>query len=188
MTAQENQATARTRSVPIAAVPAWVIAVAVVIIVLGIAILLARLAPGIGELGAATSCEEHAWPATVVSCAEARRSSNVMTTVAGTRIWLTTLAAVDARFKTRRLTMDHPSDPTTPVWLFIHDGLRSRIQYVDETGVLVWSPSEVRMLYVADATNSQTREGAFVYIFGWSELGDPDVPSSMPSIEEAGTN
>jgi hypothetical protein len=79
------------------------------------------------------------------------------------RIWLTTLKAVDDRFHPRRQVADHPTDESAAVWLFIYE-----------------TPAGDRVLHVAAASNA--KPGAFVYIYPWSELGSPDVPTAMPSI------
>jgi len=134
---------------------------------------------------AVSSCEDYDWPVTTVSCAEAQQSVSLgARSMRGTRIWLTTLSAVDALVAPPRQVADHPADPSTPVWLFIYDGGLPRTIYSDESGQLQTSPPEEHLLHVADATNPATRAGAFVYIYGWSELGSPDVPTTMPTIQE----
>ena len=128
-----------------------------------------------------SSCDELGWPDTAVSCEEARDSVSLgMTSVSRTRIWLTTLAAVDAEFGPGQQVADHPTDPMTPVWLFIYDGDWPGILHSDEGGEIVTSEPDSRVLHVADATNSATRGGAFIYLYGWSELGSPDLPTVMP--------
>jgi hypothetical protein len=134
---------------------------------------------------AVSSCEDYDWPVTTVSCAEAQQSVSLgRRSTRGTRIWLTTLSAVDVLFAPPRQVGDHPADPSTPVWLFIYDGGLPRTIYSDESGQLQTSPPEEHLLHVTDATNPATREGAFVYIYGWSELGSPDVPTTMPPVQE----
>ena len=130
-----------------------------------------------------SSCDARQWPSTPVTCAEAQRSASLgMSQVTATRIWLTTLVAVDEAFGPRQQVADHPTDPNTPVWVFVYDGHRPGILYENESGELVRSPDEQRVLHVADATNPATREGAFVYLFGWSELDSPELRSRMPEV------
>ena len=105
-----------------------------------------------------------------------------MTAVDQTRIWLTTLGDVDARLRPQRQVADHPSDPQTPVWVFIYDGYRPPIQYVDESGNPTRSKPETRVLHVVSAVDQGTREGGFIYIYGWSELGSPELPETMPTV------
>jgi hypothetical protein len=105
-----------------------------------------------------------------------------MSPVTTTRIWLTTVAAVDETFSPRRQVFDHPTDPSTPVWVFVYDGHRPGILYANESAELIRSPDESRVLHVVDATNLESREGAFVYVFGWSELDSPELPSRMPEV------
>lgn len=125
------------------------------------------------------------WPATTVSCAEAQQSvSPGATSIREMRIWLTTLSAVDAQFGPPRQVAAHPADPGTPVWLFIYDGDVPGIIFSDEAGQLQTSPSEQRLLRVTDAASLTTRDGAFVYSYFWSELGSPDVPATMPAVQE----
>lgn len=134
---------------------------------------------------AVSSCEDRDWPVTIVSCAEAQQSVSLgARSRSGTRIWLTTLAAVDAVFAPPRQVGDHPADPSTPVWLFIYGGGFPPFIYSDEAGQLRTPAPEEHLLHVADATSAATRDGAFVYIYGWSELGSPDVPTTMPAVQE----
>lgn len=140
--------------------------------------------PRAKENPAAASCEAKLWPETVVSCADAHPDSLGMTTVSETRIWLTTLAAVDASLHPRRQVADHPADPFASVWVFVFDGRQPGILHADEFGSLVTSKPEHRMLYVTYATNPAARNGAFVYIYGWSELGSPELATTMPAVAE----
>lgn len=134
---------------------------------------------------AVSSCEDHDWPVTTVSCAEAQQSASLgARSRSGTRIWLTTLSAVDAQLAPPRQVGDHPAGPSTPVWLFIYDGGLPRTLYLDESGQLQTSPPEEHLLHVADATNPATGDGAYVYIYGWSELGSPDLPTTMPAVQD----
>lgn len=101
--------------------------------------------------------------------------------VSQTRIWLTTVGAVDEQFRPGRQVADHPSDPHTPVWLLVYEGYQPPILYQDESGALVQSVPETRVLRVVDATNVATREGAFVYLYGWTDLASqPELPQTMP--------
>ncbi len=131
----------------------------------------------------ASACEERAWPDTTLTCTEAQRSVSLGMSVWSTRIWLTTLAAVDAHLDPARQVAYHPTDPETPVWVFIYDGRVRTITYEDESGQLVTSPPETRLLHVADATDPLTRQGRFVYIYHWGELGSPEVPDVLPPID-----
>ena len=119
-----------------------------------------------GEAGPASSCEQGTWATTEVSCVAARNTSVTFTTgVSGpwtARIWLTTLDAVDTRLHPGRQVADHPTGNAV-VWLFI---------YENDTGD--------RVLHVARASNA--KPGAFIYIYGWPELGSPPVPATMPAI------
>lgn len=124
------------------------------------------------EHGPASSCEERAWPATEISCPEARNVS-VRGTVPGrwsVRIWLTTLDAVDARLHPRRQVADHPTSGDVPVWLYI---------YEKDFGL----GAGERVLHVAAA--SHAKRGAYIYIYQWPELGSPAVPETMPAIYSA---
>lgn len=128
-----------------------------------------------------SSCDGRLWPATVVTCADAQKSVSLgMAGVTETRIWLTTLEAVDAAFRPGRQVADHPNDPSTPVWVFVYDGRQPGILHANESGELVYSDQEDRMIHVADATNPATRDGAFVYIYGWGEL-DAALPRALPT-------
>jgi hypothetical protein len=131
---------------------------------------------------AASSCAEREWPVTVITCTEAERSVSLGMAVTARHIWLTTLEAVDARLRPARQVGEHPADPETPVWVVVYDGYRPGILYANEPGELVRSKPEDRVLHVSDATNPRTRDGAFVYIYGWSELGSPDLPASFPLV------
>lgn len=138
-----------------------------------------------GGVPAASSCGDGNWPVMTVSCAEAQQSVSLgATSTRQARIWLTTLSAVDAQFAPPRQVADHPVDPNTPVWVFIYDADHPGIIYSDEAGQLQTSPPEQRLLHVTDATNPATRDGAFVYLYGWSELGSPDVPATMPAVQD----
>jgi hypothetical protein len=122
------------------------------------------------EDSAAASCEERNWPAITVSCRAARNASvTALIAVPGpwtVRIWLTTLAAVDARLHPPRQVADHPTGDAA-VWLFIYENPR--------TGD--------RVLHVAAATNATP--GAYIYIYHWPELGSPAIPETMPAIHTA---
>jgi hypothetical protein len=121
-----------------------------------------------GEARPASSCEQGSWPATEISCVAARNTSvTAPFGVAGpwtTRIWLTTLDEVDARFHPGRQVADHPPSGNVLVWLFIYESVETRD----------------RVLHVAKATNA--RPGAFIYIYHWPDLGSPAVPETMPAI------
>jgi hypothetical protein len=129
---------------------------------------------------AVSACDEASWPDVPVTCAEAAASVSLGMTVTGVRIWLTTIGAIDVTWAPGRQVGNHPMDPLTPVWLFVYDGYRSPITHADESGALVTSAPETRLLRVVDATDPLTRDGAFVYLYGWSELGSPLLPETMP--------
>jgi hypothetical protein len=141
----------------------WVVALALgsLVVIAVVAVLRST-----GEAGPASSCEQGTWATTEVSCVAARNTSvTAPFGVAGpwtTRIWLTTLDAVDARLHPGRQVADHPIGDAV-VWLFI---------YENGTGD--------RVLHVARASNA--KPGAFIYIYGWPELGSPPVPATMPTI------
>jgi hypothetical protein len=109
----------------------------------------------------------------VVSCTDAQRSVSLGGTSSKARIWLTTLGAVDAAFAPRPQVADRPSDPATPVWLFIYEG------------DFPMDRPDTRLLHVADASNPATRDGAFIYLYRWSELGSPTLPATMPAVAAA---
>jgi hypothetical protein len=120
--------------------------------------------PSTGEPPVA-SCDARKWPTMVVTCVEAQRSVSGLGGSGGpAQVWLTTLAAVDAAFAPARQVVDHPSDPTTPAWVFIYGA----------------NPGD-RALHVADATDPRTREGGFIYLYRWSELDWPELPTVMPT-------
>lgn len=144
----------------------WVLAILLGSVVLAAAIAFLR---STGEAGPASSCEQGTWTTTEVSCVAARNTSVTATTgVAGpwtSRIWLTTLDAVDTRLHPGRQVADHPIGNAV-VWLFI---------YENGTGD--------RVLHVARASNA--KPGAYIYIYHWPELGSPPVPETMPSIHSS---
>lgn len=144
----------------------------------------ARTGPVPREVGPAPQCGSGGL-ALVVTCIDAQMSVSLGMAVTDVHIWLTTLAAVDERLAPRRQVADHPADPETAVWLFVYDGYRPPIQHQNEAGQLVQSLPETRVLHVADATNPKTKVGGFVYIYGWSELGSPELPTTMPIIAAA---
>ena len=134
----------------------------------------------------AESCEARNWPTTTVSCTEALGSVSMGMRIDRTRIWLTTLGAVDAQFGPKRQVANHPTDPATPVWVFVNDGYRPPIKYADENGTLKESAPEQRVIRVVSAVDRETKEGAFLYIYGWSELGAPELPGTMPNLLAGG--
>jgi hypothetical protein len=81
---------------------------------------------------------------------------------------------------------DHPIDPLSPVWVFVYDGYRPGIPVGLESGGTMTTEPEDRLLHVADAMNAATRDGAFVYIYGWTELGSPSVPEALPTVSGSG--
>lgn len=134
---------------------------------------------GAGPVGA---CLEGAWEVVPVDCESARRSvSWGVITLTRTRIWLTTVGAVKSAFNPpHQVVSDPPADRA--VWLFVYDGYKRGVTYQDESGKLTTSAAESRWLHVADATDPTTVDGAFLYIYGWSELGSGnlDVPERFP--------
>ncbi len=130
---------------------------------------------------AAPSCEAVEWPPTLVSCPDARASASLGMVVAECHIWLTTLGAVDGAWSPGRQVADHPVDPATPVWVFVYDGFQPPIRYANEAGQEVESAPETRLLHVVRADHPVTLDGGFVYLYGWSELGDPTLPAVMPA-------
>jgi hypothetical protein len=122
--------------------------------------------PAASEAAPASSCQAVSWPTTEISCVAASNSSvTYLSTAPGpwtTRVWLTTLGAVDARLHPRRQVADHPPSASAPVWLFIYES----------------SGAVDRFLYVSAASNA--KPGAFIYIYRWTELGSPQVPMTMP--------
>lgn len=152
--------------------PRWALALSLGLLALAAVVAFVRLSGSTAvaqEAGPASSCEQRTWPATEISCIAVRNPSvTTLSTAPGpwtVRIWLTTLDAVDARFHPRRQVADHPNTGTATVWLFIYEN--------PGTGD--------RFLHVAAASNA--RPGAFVYIYRWPELGSPNVPATMPSIQ-----
>jgi len=134
-----------------------------------------------GQASGRTGCEGM-WPPTEVSCDEARRSiSTGLSPMTGVRIWLTTLAAVDAYFHPKRQVADHPQDPMTPVWLFVYEGDQVPILVPTGSGALVDVSREGRLLHVAAANDPATTGGAFIYVYGWIELGSPAMPVQLPT-------
>jgi hypothetical protein len=116
----------------------------------------------------------------VVSCSDAQRSVSLGATSSKARIWLTTLSAVDAAFAPRRQVADQPSDPATPVWLFIYEGdfPIARLHVADasnpcDSGRLVHLPVHVARVGIADhpADNAGSRTVNGVLIVGLLVLG-----------------
>ncbi len=139
----------------------------------------AQAAPG--QAPGRTGCEG-TWPPTAVSCDEARLSiSTGMSPMTAVHVWLTTLAAVDGYFHPKRQVADHPQDPMTPVWLFIYEGDQAPILVPSGSGALVDVSTEGRLLHVVAANDPATTGGAFIYVYGWRELGSPAVPVQLPT-------
>ena len=121
----------------------------------------------LGGVSASASCDARIWPKTVVSCTEAQRSISRGASGSGGNplIWLTTLEGVDTAFGPGRQVTNHPTDPATPVWVFVYGA----------------NPGPDRFLHVADATNPRTRDGAFIYAYTWAELGSAVLPTTLPA-------
>lgn len=133
-----------------------------------------------GSSEGADSCDRD-WPATRVTCDEVRRSiSTGMSPLTSVRIWLTTLAAVDAHFQPKRQVADHPADPSTPVWLFVYAGEQEPILIPGGSGQLVEAPREGKLVHVAVANDPASAGGAFIYVYGWADLGSPSMPLVLP--------
>ena len=164
--------------------PLGLLFMAVVLVLAALGLRGQLLAPGrsvgsaIGPVGA---CAQGVWPVMPVDCETARRSvSWGAITLRETRIWLTTVGAVKRRSDLRRqVVSDPPADRA--VGLFVFDGYKPGVTYQDEHGKLTTSVAEPRWLHVADATDTGTAEGAFLYIYGWSELrsGNLGVPETF---------
>ncbi len=106
----------------------------------------------------------------MVSCEQAKASANLPAGSGGQPlIWLTTMSAVGTAFSPPRQTTDQPSDPSTPVWVFIYGA----------------NPGPARLLFVTDATSTRTLDGAFIYLYHWSELNSPALPDRLPTISTA---
>lgn len=140
-------------------------------------------APGSAMAGAAATCDDRSWPSTEVTCAEAQRSVSLgHTSELSASIWLTTLGAVDDYFHPHRRVANHPQNRETPVWVFVYQGELSPILHAGESGDLVQSPRDERLLQVSNASDPATRTGAFVYLYFWRELGSPPMPDKLPPI------
>lgn len=126
------------------------------------------------------ACADGGWPATPVSCDAADRSFQPgRVQIDGRRIWLTTLGAVRDAVRPARQMDTYPPD-ATPVWVFMYDGSRNRIQYPGPGGEPMAIAGTTRWIHVADATDPGTIAGRFLYDYGWAELGNPPVPESLP--------
>ena len=104
-----------------------------------------------------------------------------MSPLTNVHIWLTTLGAVDSYFHPRRQVAYHPDDPNTPVWLFVYEGDQVPILHQDGSGKLVEAPREGKLMHVTSANDPSTAAGAFIYVYGWTELGSPPMPFLLPT-------
>ena len=93
------------------------------------------------------------------------------------RVWLTTLGAVKEAFNPRQQVEEPPL--STPVWVFVFDGLWSCCLVGNPDGSLTGPIDMSRWLHVVDAT--QPPDGSFIYIHDWSGR---DVPERLPSPTE----
>ncbi len=167
----------------IAPVGLSIMAVVLVVAALGFRGLLMNPGRSAGSAaGPVGACAQGTWPVMPVDCETARRSVSWGTiTLSRTRIWLTTVGAVKSGFEPRRqVVSDPPADRA--VWLFVYDGYKPGVTYQDQSGKLTTSAAESRWLHVADATDPGTADGAYLYIYVWSELGSGnlDVPATFP--------
>ncbi len=133
--------------------------------------------------GPAGSCLNFEPADVLVPCDQARDSVQLdFSGLEASRVWLTTLGAVDDWLGDRQAPgfPDAPSpgpDADTPVWLFVHDGVFRSLGR-PEVGRELDEPAE-RVLHVADATSNATQEGVWVYLATWEELDNPSLPGSM---------
>jgi hypothetical protein len=124
---------------------------------------------------AATSCDSARWPSTPITCEAAEAEVSWGTTrIDQTRIWLTTLEAVKATLNPRRQIVEPPA--STPVWLFVYDGLWTCCLVGEPDGTLSGPNDYSRWIYVADATGPGK---GFIYIQDWSGRS---VPERMPAL------
>lgn len=171
------------RFVPTAPLGLSMLAVVLVLAALGLRGQLLSPGRSVGSaVGPVGACAQGSWPVMPVDCETARRSVSWGTiTLRQTRIWLTTVGAVKRAFDPRQqVVSDPPADRA--VWLFVYDGYKPGVTYQDQRGKLTTSAAEPRWLHVADATDPGTAEGAFLYSYGWSELGSGNlsVPETFP--------
>jgi hypothetical protein len=128
-------------------------------------------APVLGGIAPASTCTSQQWPPMPITCQEAESAVSTGANIDRTRVWLTTLATMQAGFPGARPRMALPP-AGSPVWVLVYDGAWSCCLHADEGGVLQEPEVISRWLIVVDAAS-----GDAVFVETWS---DRPVPATLP--------